>query len=105
MVQTYLSSLAVEDNAAHAAALLNEWQRVTQVVTLLQLEKPSDWSVYYQHVSHVLTTEEVKQTLCLRVDFSKDAIAAVCGSVKDTKDREEEETLATERIELVACTG
>ena len=81
MLQTFLSSL-VEENAIHAAALLNEWQRMTQVVTLLQLEKPSDW-VAYRDDNHVLTKEEVKLTMSLRVDFSVDAIAAVCGVTAD----------------------
>jgi hypothetical protein len=78
MLQTYLSSL-VEENAMHTAGLLNEWQRVAQAVTLLQLEKPSDWAAY-QNTDDVLTNEEVKRTLGLRVDFSSDAIAAVCGN-------------------------
>jgi hypothetical protein len=81
MLQTYLSSL-VEENAAHTAGLLNEWQRVTQAVTLLQLEKPSDWAAY-QNTDDILTKEEVKRTLSLRVDFSSDAIAAVCGNSKE----------------------
>lgn len=68
----------VEENALHAVSLVNEWQRVTQVVTLLQLEKPSDWAAYKDD-NQVLTNEEVKQTLCLRIDFSTDAVAAVCG--------------------------
>lgn len=77
LIQNYMASL-VEENALHAASLLNEWQRVTQVVTLLQLEKPSDWAAYRDD-NHVLSNEEIKQTLCLRIDFSTDAVAAVCG--------------------------
>jgi len=77
MLQLYLSSL-VEENAIHAASLLQEWQQVTQVVTLLQLEKPSDWAAYRDD-NRVLSKEEVKQTLSLRIDFSSDTIAAVCG--------------------------
>jgi hypothetical protein len=80
MLQTYLSSL-VEVNALHAAKLLEEWQRVAQAVTLLQLEKPSDWAAYRDD-SDVLTKEEVQKTMSLRTDFSSDAIAAVCG-IKD----------------------
>lgn len=78
MLQTHLSSLVEEENALHSAKLLEEWQRVAQAVTLLQLEKPSDWAAYRDE-SDVLTKEEVKQTLSLRIDFSSDAIAAVCG--------------------------
>lgn len=81
MLQTYLSSL-VEENALHAAKLLEEWQRVAQAVTLLQLEKPSDWAAY-RGDSDVLTKEEVQKTMSLRTDFSSDAIAAVCGISKE----------------------
>jgi hypothetical protein len=83
LIQNYMASF-VEENAFHAASLLNEWQRVTQVVTLLQLEKPSDWSAYRDD-SHVLSNEEVRQTLCLRIDFSTDAVAAVCGATSKSE--------------------
>lgn len=86
MLQTYLSSL-VEEDAVHNAGLLREWQRVTQAVTLLQLEKPSDWAAYLS-TDDMLTNEEVKRTLSLRIDFSSDAIAAVCGNVDDADNNE-----------------
>lgn len=68
MLQTYLLSL-VEENAAHTAGLLREWQRVSQAVTLLQLEKPSDWAAYRSTTGNVLSNDQVKRTLILRVDF------------------------------------
>lgn len=85
LLQTYLSSLmseTAEENARHAAILLDQWQRVSQVVTLLQLEKPSDWAAYRDD-NDVLSNEEVQKTMSLRTDFSADAIAAVCGVKSD----------------------
>jgi COG4 transport protein len=54
------------------------WQKLSQVTSILQLERPSDW-VAYQHQSFsasssLLEWNEVAYILSLRKDFSKDAI-------------------------------
>jgi hypothetical protein len=70
---------ASEDNAI---PILPQWERLSQVVTVLQLERPSDWS-FYQATS-VLSADELQAFLRLRVDFSGDAIAAIVSSVNPT---------------------
>lgn len=57
-------------------------EQVNQVVTILQLEKPSDWiSLKYAaaggNKDAQLTKEEIRQVMMLRVGFSKEAIAAL----------------------------
>eukprot|EP00980_Cylindrotheca_fusiformis_P004382 scaffold925_cov129-Cylindrotheca_fusiformis.AAC.35 len=74
LLQNYLTTL-MEKASDHPIPTLPQWERLSQAVTILQLEKPSDWS-YYQSTS-VLSPEQVEQTMRLRVDFSKEAVAAV----------------------------
>ena len=57
-------------------------EQVNQVVTILQLEKPSDWiSLKYAaaggNKDAQLTKEEIRQVMMLRVGFSKEGIAAL----------------------------
>jgi hypothetical protein len=73
-VQNYLSGL-MEKASDDPIPTLPQWERLSQAVTILQLEKASDWSFY--RATSVLSPEQVKQTLLLRVDFSKDVVAAV----------------------------
>jgi hypothetical protein len=61
-------------------ALYQIWERLSQVVTILQLEKPMDWLIY--HSTSKLTPDEVARTMRLRLDFSNDAIEKV---VKDIR--------------------
>ena len=65
-----------------ATPILSSWERLNQVVTLLQLERPSDWT-YYQ-ASSVLSTDELHTFMSLRVDFSRDAIVSVVSSLNNT---------------------
>ena len=60
---------------------MSQWERLTQAVAVLQLEKPSDWSSYYQSTS-VLSSQELKGILSLRVDFSSEAIERVVDLTK-----------------------
>jgi hypothetical protein len=83
-LQSHIST--VLDQAAYSEAqristVLPQWERLSQAVTVLQLEKPSDWVAFYQATS-VLSTDELEHILKLRVDFSSDAVAAVVASVK-----------------------
>ena len=55
--------------------LLASWERFSQVVTLLQLERPTDWSLYQS--TSVLLPDEVHCFMSLRTDFSQDAIATL----------------------------
>jgi len=59
--------------------LMEQWERLTQVVALLQMEKPAEWLLYHGSGSTtgVLTPDQVAQTMHLRVDFSPDAIRSV----------------------------
>lgn len=78
-VQNYISKL-MEKLSDGAIPMLPQWERLSQALTVLQLEKPSDWSFY--QASSTLTAEELQRILSLRKGFSSDAIAAVVASVK-----------------------
>jgi hypothetical protein len=65
--------------SGHAARLFRIWERLSQVVTVLQLEKPSDWLAY--NASSILTPDELFRTMSLRIDFSMDAIQNVVASL------------------------
>jgi hypothetical protein len=51
-------------------------------VSILQLEKPSDWLQFSYKVGESdqtnLTADEIQKIMGLRVDFSEEAIARVC---------------------------
>jgi hypothetical protein len=61
--------------------LLPCWERMSQVICVLQLEKPADWLAY----SSLLLPEEVNSTMRLRVDFSSDAVEAVVARIRKDK--------------------
>ena len=95
MLQTFVSSTLLQPSsrnetdggtvvapvvpASFTAKLLQIWERLSQVATVLQLEKPSDWLLY--HSTSVLQPDELARTFALRVDFSADAIQSVVASV------------------------
>lgn len=62
--------------------ILHQFQRLSQAITVLQLEKPSDWSSFANEVGdsveNNLTKDEIKRVMGLRRDFSEEAIASVC---------------------------
>ena len=65
----------------NTSTILKQFERVNQAVSLLQLEKPSDWLAFAYKVGDGdtnLTIEEIRSIMSLRVDFSQDAIAKVC---------------------------
>jgi hypothetical protein len=64
-------------------SVLQIWERLSQVVTILQLEKPMDWMVYY-HTTSILTADEISRTLHLRIDFSNDAIEKVVSNIRSS---------------------
>ncbi|OEU19006.1 hypothetical protein FRACYDRAFT_237298 [Fragilariopsis cylindrus CCMP1102] len=78
LMQRAVSTAATshQDQAGAVPILMSQWERLTQAVAVLQLEKPSDWSSYYQSTS-VLSSQELKGILSLRVDFSSEAIERV----------------------------
>jgi len=74
-------------NAVNTAPILERLERLSQAVTILQLEKPSDWIGFRynyeggkEEVRRFLSREEVKTIMSLRVDFSDDAIEKACSS-------------------------
>lgn len=56
------------------------WEVLAEIVAVLQLEKPSDWLLYYS--SSILSPDELRRTLSLRVGFSSDAIQSVVSQVR-----------------------
>jgi len=85
MLQTFLNNLqeksssgnAMTQNVIDSKASTEAWERLSQVATVLQLERPSDWTLYKP--TSVLTKQDLRQAMQLRVDFSLDAISAVAG--------------------------
>ena len=64
------------------ASILTQFERVNQAVSILQLEKPSDWLAFSYKVGDSnetnLTADEIQKVMGLRVDFNEEAIARVC---------------------------
>jgi len=92
-VQNYLQSLmqravstaaaSHQDQAGAIPELTSQWERLSQAVTILQLEKPSDWSTYYQSTS-IFSPQELQTILSVRVDFPRDAIQRVVASAAES---------------------
>ena len=86
LLQVFVSRIAspVTDTDAPilsgAPSLIYRWERLSQVVTVLQLEKPSDWLAYQP--SSQLSPDELHRTLSLRVDFSIEAIESTVSTVR-----------------------
>ena len=78
-----------QDLAGVVPVLTSDWERLSQAVTILQLEKPSDWSMYYQSTS-VFSPEELKSILSLRLDFQKDTIERVVSSAIESSKKNED---------------
>ncbi|KAL7449815.1 hypothetical protein ACHAWC_001833, partial [Mediolabrus comicus] len=73
-------------SSINTSTILSQFSRVNQAVSILQLEKPSDWLAFAYRVdggddANSLNADEIKQVMSLRVDFSEEAIAKVCKSV------------------------
>ncbi|KAL9185431.1 hypothetical protein ACHAXT_003208 [Thalassiosira profunda] len=70
------------------ASILTQFERVNQAVSILQLEKPSDWLAFAykggESDETSLTADEIQTLMGLRVDFSEEAIARVCMQLPET---------------------
>ena len=64
------------------ASILTQFERVSQAVSILQLEKPSDWLAFAYKVGDSdetnLSSDEIQKIMSLRIDFSEESIARVC---------------------------
>lgn len=73
------------DEVCNTSAILTQFNRANQAVSILQLEKPSDWLMFAYKVDGGdgtnLTADEIKKVMNLRVDFSEEAIATVCSQI------------------------
>ena len=74
---------SVGATGGNTGEILHQFQKLSQAITVLQLEKPSDWAAFAYEVGdsqeNNLTKHEIKKLMSLRVDFSEEAVAAVCG--------------------------
>lgn len=73
-------------SSINTSTILSQFSRVNQAVSILQLEKPSDWLAFAYKVdgsddANSLNADEIKQVMSLRVDFSEEAIANVCSQI------------------------
>ena len=66
----------------NTASVPQQFEKVKQAVSILQLEKPSDWLSFSYKVGDSddlnLSTHELEKIMNLRDDFSEEAIARVC---------------------------
>mmetsp|Transcript_2191 Transcript_2191/g.4784 ORF Transcript_2191/g.4784 Transcript_2191/m.4784 type:complete len:876 (-) Transcript_2191:40-2667(-) len=73
------------EEACNTSSILTQFNRVNQAVSILQLEKPSDWLMFAYKADGgddtSLTADEIKKVMRLRVDFSEEAIATVCSQI------------------------
>lgn len=79
MLQNLISK-SIENISDKTISMMPQWERLSQAVTVLQLEKPSDWTFY--QASSKLSPSELEAFLRLRKDFSKDAVGAIVASSK-----------------------
>jgi hypothetical protein len=72
----------------NTSTILRQFERVNQALSLLQLEKPSDWLAFAYRVGDGddtnLTTDEIRKIMSLRIDFSEEAITKVCTQLSYT---------------------
>jgi len=77
-----LQTSSSSSSSSSTATILTQFERVNQAVSILQLEKPSDWLAFSYKVGESnetnLTREEIEKIMSLRSDFSEEAIARVC---------------------------
>jgi len=66
----------------NTSKILYHFQKIKQAMTILQLDKPSDWSSYAMGdiSENHLSREEIKSVMQLRCDWSIDVINAICSS-------------------------
>ena len=78
-------SIPAAARQANTSTILKQFERVNQAVSVLQLEKPSDWLAFAYKVGESddtnLTSDEIGSVMSLRLDFSPDAIAKVCAEM------------------------
>ncbi len=83
------ANVAKTTSSTSSLSILTQFERVNQAVSILQLEKPSDWLAFSYKVGESgetnLTGDEIQKIMSLRVDFSEEAIARVCIQICDNK--------------------
>lgn len=77
-------SSIVDTVGANTSQILDQFQKIKQTITILQLDKPSDWAAFAYTVGESselnLSQDEIRAVMLLRQDWSKDKIDAVCNS-------------------------
>ena len=81
-----------EDDLISTVPILDKFERLNQATTILQLERPADWSTMAYAVgrngadidtkSNNLSPDEIQSIMLLRVDFSAEAVSSVCAGLK-----------------------
>jgi hypothetical protein len=81
-VRADVSAVGAEEGPTTRTALnlVHSWEYLSQVVAVLQLEKPSDWLAYQS--TSILSPDELSRTLSLRIDFPTEAIQSIVASVR-----------------------
>ena len=78
-------SSIVDTVGANTSHILNQFQKIKQAITILQLDKPSDWAAFAYEVGESselnLSSSEIRAVMNLREDWSTDKIDAVCSTL------------------------
>ena len=82
-----------EDDLISTVPILDKFERLNQATTILQLERPADWSTMAYTVgggsggndggkNNNLSVNEIESIMLLRCDFSAEAVGSVCAGLK-----------------------
>ena len=88
MLERYFCSIVLNDDndpsmigasGGDTSQILNEFQKVKQAATILQLDKPSDWTAFANETNsgNSLSPDEIRNVMKLRHDWSIDNILAI----------------------------
>jgi hypothetical protein len=84
MIQAFVANVTQPSGeGAMSPNLFQVWEPLSQIVFVLQLEKPADWQAYQS--TSILSPESLYQTMKKRVDFSPEAVQSVVEQFRRAK--------------------
>ncbi|GAX27154.1 hypothetical protein FisN_13Lh298 [Fistulifera solaris] len=85
MIQSFVATVTQPSSErAISPNLFQVWEPLSQIVFVLQLEKPADWQAYQS--TSVLSPENLYRTMKKRVDFSPEAVQSVVEQFRRAKE-------------------
>lgn len=81
MIQSFVTKVTKPPNEGSMAPnLFQVWEPLSQIVFVLQLEKPADWLAYQS--TCVLSPDDLARTMRKRIDFSPDAVQSIVAQIR-----------------------